>query len=420
MDGDSIVKILWMAVFILFSAYFSATETAFSSLSKTRLKALRDRGNKRAALVLSLSEQYDNLLSTLLVGNNIVNIAIASLGTVLFVRRFGDDLGPSLSTAVVTVVVLFCGEVTPKSLAKEAPERVAMFSAPILRVFLIILKPVNFIFFQWKTLLARIFKVKDDRKLTQEELLLLVDEVEQEGGIDRQERELLRNAIEFNDLTAADILTPRISVEGLPLEATPQQARELFAETGFSRLPVYTETIDHIVGVLHQKDLYIAPEGTPIEKIMQTPLYVTETVKIDDLLRMLQASKSHMAVVAEERGGTLGIVTMEDILEELVGEIWDEHDEVEEPIRAVGEGTYAVMGQASAEKLFEELGLSEETEAATVGGWVMEHLGRIPSQGESFSFGGYRFTVEEMNYQQIIRLTVQAEQPSVQAAQPAE
>ena len=418
MDSDSIVKILWMVVFIIFSAYFSATETAFSSLSKTRLKALRDRGSKRAALVLSLSEQYDNLLSTILVGNNIVNIAIASLGTVLFVRRFGDDLGPSLSTAVVTVVVLFCGEVTPKSLAKEAPEKVAMFSAPILRVFLAILRPVNFIFFRWKTLLSRIFRVKDDRKLTQEELLLLVDEVEQEGGIDRQERELLRNAIEFNDLTAADILTPRISVEGLPLEATPQQARALFAETGFSRLPVYTETIDQIVGILHQKDLYTAPEGTPIEKIMQTPLYVTETVKIDDLLRTLQASKSHLAVVAEERGGVLGIVTMEDILEELVGEIWDEHDEVEEPIRTLEDGTLSVLGQAFPEKLFARLNLSGETEAATVGGWIMEQLGRIPAQGETFSLSSCRFTVEEMNFQQIVRLTVRAEQPrEIPAAQ---
>ena len=396
MTSDTFGKLLLMAVLILFSAYFSATETAFSALSRTRLKAMADKGNRQAALVLDLSAKYDNLLSTILVGNNIVNIAVASIGTILFVRRFGEELGTPLSTAVVTVVVLLCGEVTPKSLAKEAPERVAMASAPVLRVLMIVLTPVNWLFFQWKKLLARLFRVNEDRRLTQEELLLVVDEVERDGGIDDQERELVRNAIDFNDLQAEDVLTPRVSVEGIDVAADRVAVRKAFVSSGYTRLPVYDGTIDHIVGIVHQKDFYDPDnQGVGIRELMKPAIQVAPNLPIGDLLRQLQRTKNHMAVVADEHGGTMGIVTMEDILEELVGEIWDEHDEVKEPIRRMGDGRYLVDGDVSPEKLFDIFQLQEETECSTLSGWMMEELGHIPAVGDQITRDGITFTVQK-------------------------
>lgn len=396
MTSDTIGKLFLIAFFLLCSAYFSATETAFSSLSRTRLRLLADRGNRRAELALSLSERYDDLLSTLLVGNNIVNIAIASLGTILFVRRFGEDLGSSLSTAAVTVAVLFFGEVTPKGLAKEAPETVAMFSAPLLRLLMTVLRPAAWVFARWKALLDRFVRMSDDRKLTQEELLLLVDEVERDGGIDSQERELVRNAIEFNDLTAEDILTPRVAVVGIPLEADLETARGLFETSGYTRLPVYQGTIDRIVGVIHLKDL-CAPEaaGLPVSRLMKPVLSAAPAVPIGNLLRQLQRSKSHIAVVADQHGGTLGIVTMEDILEELVGEIWDEHDEVEESVCPLPGGRYRLAGSLPPQKAFSILGIRQEADDPTLSGWLMDSMGRVPMSGDQLDCQGVTFTVEE-------------------------
>ena len=405
MTSDAIGKLLLIVFFLLCSAYFSATETAFSSLSRTRVQMMADHGSRGAKLALKLSERYDDLLSTILVGNNIVNIAIASIGTILFVRRFGEDLGSSLSTVVVTVVVLFCGEVTPKSMAKEAPEKVAIASAPLLRLLMTILLPVTWIFAKWKALLARILVVQDDRKLTQEELLILVDEVERDGGIDSQERELVRNAIEFNDLTAEDVLTPRVSVVGVPIEADRAEAAEVFASSGYTRLPVYKGTIDCIVGVLHLKDLY-APEnkGLSVSSLVKPVLSVAPVSPIGTLLRQLQRTKNHMAVVADEHGGTLGIVTMEDILEELVGEIWDEHDEVLEPIRALGENRYQLAGDLAPQKAFSLFGIREETDAPTLSSRMMDGLERIPAKGDQFSCQDVTFTVEETELNRVTRI----------------
>ena len=417
MSSDIAGKLLLIVFFLLCSAYFSATETAFSSLSKTRVRAMAERGNRRAELVLSLAERYDDLLSTILVGNNIVNIAIASVGTILFVRRFGEDLGSSLSTVVVTVVVLFFGEVTPKSLSKESPEKMAMRSAPLLRVLLIILTPVNRIFSAWKALLSRIFQVGEDRKLTQEELLLLVDEVERDGGIDSQERELVRNAIEFNDLTAEDILTPRVSIVGVEAASDRTTAAELFDTSGYSRLPVYEGTIDHIVGVLHLKDLY-APENrdAAVRELMKPVLNAAPATPIGALLRRLQRAKMHFAVVADEHGGTLGIVTMEDILEELVGEIWDEHDEIEESICRLDDGRYRLSGDLSPQKAFALFHLREETDSSTVSGWLMEMLGRVPAAADQVTVQDVTFTVEGTELNRVT--SVLAERCCADAAQP--
>ena len=261
METQLISELLAMAICIAFSAYFSASETAFSSLNRARMKAMAEQGDKRAERTLALAEQYDRLLSTLLIGNNIVNIAVASIGTVMFVRYYGD-LGATISTVVITIVVLIFGEISPKSLAKDSPERFAMLSAPLLRVLMWVLAPLNFLFTQWKRLLTLIFRVKDDRKLTQQELLVLVDEVEQEGGIDRDEGELLRSAIEFPDQEAGDILTHRVDLEAVPISASREEVSRVFRESRYSRLLVYGEDLDDIRRVVHLKDFCEAGEST--------------------------------------------------------------------------------------------------------------------------------------------------------------
>ena len=394
MDNGMIMQLLLMVLLLCMSAFFSATETAFSSLNKTRLKSLADQGNKRAGQALTLADQYDNLLSTILVGNNIVNIALASIGTVLFVNLIGSA-GVTVSTAVMTVVVLIFGEVTPKSLAKEVPETFAMRVTPVVKLFTIVLRPVNWLFAQWKKLLSKLFKVKDDRRLTQDELITLVEEVEHDGGMNAEESELLRSAIEFHDLDVADILTPRVRVEGVAADATAQEVAEEFEKSGYSRLPVYEETLDKIVGVIHQKDFYrkLREDKGNWQEIIKAAVYVPETVKISDLMRLLQKTKSQMAIVADEYGGTVGIVTMEDILEELVGEIWDEHDEIEVELQQGKNGEWRILGSAPLEELEERFGIGEDADASTVGGFVMQLAERIPKPGDLIPCGDWLFEV---------------------------
>ena len=414
MESQLLTELLAMTICIAFSAYFSASETAFSSLNRARMKAMAEQGDKRAERALALAEQYDRLLSTLLIGNNIVNIAVASIGTVMFVRYYGD-LGATISTVVITIVVLIFGEISPKSLAKDSPERFAMLSAPLLRILMWVLAPLNFLFSQWKKLLTVIFRVKDDRKLTQQELLVLVDEVEQEGGIDRDEGELLRSAIEFPDQEAEDILTHRVDLEGVQVDASREEVARVFRESRYSRLLVYGEDLDDIQGVIHLKDFCDAPAGATLKDMMTSPLFVPPSVKISALLRQLQRSKSHVAVVSDEFGGTLGIVTLEDILEELVGEIWDEHDEVEEPVRQTGEGAYRISCAEGPEILKDLFHEDPGDDNTTLGGWVAEQLGRIPVQGDTFLWEELKVTVTKTDGRRVLEVEVRKLDEAVEA-----
>ena len=414
MESQLLTELLAMAICIAFSAYFSASETAFSSLNRARMKAMAEQGDKRAERALALAEQYDRLLSTLLIGNNIVNIAVASIGTVMFVRYYGD-LGATISTVVITIVVLIFGEISPKSLAKDSPERFAMLSAPLLRILMWVLAPLNFLFSQWKKLLTVIFRVKDDRKLTQQELLVLVDEVEQEGGIDRDEGELLRSAIEFPDQEAEDILTHRVDLEAVQMNASREEVAKVFRESRYSRLLVYGEDLDDIQGVIHLKDFCDAPAGATLKDMMTSPLFVPPSVKISALLRQLQRSKSHVAVVSDEFGGTLGIVTLEDILEELVGEIWDEHDEVEEPVRQTGEGAYRISCAEGPEILKDLFHEDPGDDNTTLGGWVAEQLGRIPVQGDTFLWEELKVTVTKTDGRRVLEVEVRKLDEAVEA-----
>ena len=397
------VTLIIILLCIIMSGYFSATETAFSSLNRIRIKNMADKGNKRAALVLKLSEDYDRLLSTILIGNNIVNIACASLSTLLFVRLLGEDAGASVSTAVTTVIVLVFGEVSPKSIAKESPEKFSMFSAPILNFMAVLLTPLNFLFKQWKKVLSRVFHSSASQGITEEELITIVEEARQDGGIDEQEGDLLRNALEFNELKAADILTPRIDVVGVNVCAGAEEIASVFTETGYSRLPVYQDSIDNIVGILYHKDFYnkIYGTGKGIKDVIRPALFITRHKKISQLLQELQASNHHIAVVIDEFGGTVGIVTLEDILEELVGEIWDEHDEIIRSVEKLSDDEFLVLGNANVDKLLELLGYDEETEAVTVNGWIMNELQKLPEKGDSFRFHEWQITVMEMEERRV-------------------
>ena len=408
MDSTCIAIIVILVILVGLSAWCSSTETAYSSVNKVRLKNKAEDGNPRAQNALDLLEKYDKVLSCILIGNNIVNLTAATLGTVLFTKLLGPVYGPAASTVVLTIIVLIFGEITPKSVAKDTPERFAMFSAPFIRLWIWVLTPLNFLFSLWKKLVSRFFKTDGDAKMSHEELLLFMQDVEQDGGIDENEGELLRNALEFRDLTAAEILTHRIELEAVDINESHEEIAKAFTQSRFSRLLVYRDTIDQVVGVLHQKDFYINGKMTdqPIAQIMTEPLFVYQHTKIRDILKMLQHQKSHVAVVVDDFGGTLGIVTMEDILEELVGEIWDEHDEVEEDFEKLDENTYRVDCSVSLEDFMEFFGVKLESDSVSVGGWVMEQLNRVPSKGDSFTAQNLEITVSDLSAYRVSFITV--------------
>lgn len=409
---NNIGTIIAMGFLVMMSAYFSATETAFNSLNMTKIKIAAERGDRKAALIIRLLDDYNRLLTTILVGNNIVNIALSSIATVLFIELLGGEIGATVSTAVITVVVLIFGEITPKSIAKESPEAFARFSAPIINFLAVILTPINYIFALWKKLVSLVVKSSGEQAVTEEELLSMVDEVEQSGGIGEQESELIRNAMELNENDCADIATPRVDIEAVEKNWTKEEVAEVFVETGYSRLPVYVDSIDNIIGIIHRTDFYNNYEMENIADTMLTkPVFVPTTMKIGALLKLLQKNKCHMAVVTDEYGGTFGIVTMEDILEELVGEIWDEHDEVEEDI-SENKGVYTVSGSMDPEELFEELEIDiEEVPYATLSGWIMDELNKVPEEGDTFENSGYRFTVETVDGMRVDTAIVEKLEP---------
>ena len=415
MDPDSIGSVLIMAVLVCLSAYFSATETAFSTFNRIRMKGLAEDGHKRARLVLRMAEDYDKLLSTILVGNNIVNILLTTVATMFFADRIlNEDFAAAVSTAVTTVVVLVFGEISPKSLAKQYADRFVMATAPILRLATWLLTPINWIFSLWKKLLSLLFKTTDEDVVTEEEVLTIVDEAEQDGSLGEQESDLIRQVIAFNDREAVDILIPRVDVTAVPVDATFEELGEAFTDSGFSRLPVYEETIDHVVGVVYHKDYYRALEQKPTPKEWMKPaVFVPPTVKIRLLLRQLQEEKSHIAIVTDEYGGTLGIVTLEDILEELVGEIWDEHDDVIHNILPRDDGGAVVLCSTELCDLMAHFDTETDCDATTVSGWVMEAMGRIPAVGDTFTADGLSVEVTKVE-------TTRPEEIVVHLAKPEE
>ena len=390
---------LWVAlvVLVVFSAFFSASETAFSSLNQIRLKSRAEDGDSSAARVLAMAEQYDKLLSTILIGNNIVNIAAASIGTIIFTKMLGAERGATVSTMVLTVVVLIFGEVTPKSLAKEMPETVATAVAPALSLLMLVFTPLTWLFSQWKRFLGHFVHSTEEDTITEGELMTMVSEAENDGELTDRESELIRSAIEFDDVEVEEILTPRVDVVAVEDDISLEELAQTFAESGYSRLPVYHDTIDNIIGVVHEKDFYMArlKKETKLEDLVKPTLYTTGSTQISQLLRTLREQHHHMAVVVDEYGGTEGIITLEDILEELVGEIWDEHDEVTEDFRKQSDGSWLVSGSASVDDLYEELDLPEEEDidSNTVNGLVQEKTCHLPKVGDHFQLNDYEGVV---------------------------
>lgn len=417
---------LWVTLVILvaFSAFFSASETAFSSLNQIRLKSRADDGDRTAARVLAMSEQYDKLLSTILIGNNIVNIAAASIGTIIFTKMLGAERGATVSTMVLTIVVLIFGEVTPKSLAKEMPETIATAVAPVLSLLMLVLTPLTWLFSQWKRLLNHFVHSSESDTITEGELMTMVSEAENDGELTDRESELIRSAIEFDDVEVEEILTPRVDVVAVADDISLEELAQTFAESGYSRLPVYHGTIDNIIGVVHEKDFYIArlKKATKIDDLVAPTLYTTGSTQISQLLRTLREQHHHMAVVVDEYGGTEGIITLEDILEELVGEIWDEHDEVTEDFRKQSDGSWLVSGSASVDDLFETLDLpeDEDIDSNTVNGLVQEKTCHLPKVGDHFSLGEYDGVVTRTARRRVTEVRLTPADPATAPDSPDE
>ena len=404
---------LWFALIlcILLSAFFSATETAYSAANRVKLKTVEGLRKERARIALALLEKYDSLITTVLIGNNLVNIVATAIATLLFTTRIlpgRESLATTAASVVMTVVVLLFGEVGPKTLAKQQPEKFAMSVSPVIRALMILLKPLDLLFSLWRKLLSSLIKPGPEENQIENELMTIIDEAQTEGDIEEDEGELIRSAIEFNDQDASDIMTPRVDVTAIEDTATIEEAAGVFRDTWFSRIPVYHVDLDHIVGILNEKDFYkMTHEGcTDITRIMKEPVFAPATLPISNLLKQFRTSKSHLIILLDEFGGTDGIVTMEDVLEELVGEIYDEHDEVSEELVEQEDGSLIVDGNMQLEELMEKFGITNTYDADTVGGWAGEMLEKVPQVGDSFSLEGYEFNVMEMDGFRVTRIQV--------------
>ncbi len=412
MASQCIGYIIGIILLTALSAFFSASETAYNSLNKIKLKNKANEGSRGAKKALLLVDNYDKLITTILIGNNIVNIASATIATLLFTKIIESaDVAATVSTVVVTVITLIFGEITPKSIAKEFSESIASKIATILQILCLIFTPFTWLFSLWQKLMISIFKPNANAGMSEAELITMVDEATTEGGINKEEGELIRSAIEFNELTVKDIFTPRVDVIAVDVEAKKDELRDLFLENGFSRLPVYEEDIDNVIGILHEKDFYknYFKKEFDIKKYMTQTIWVTLNSNLSSVLKMLQKSKAHMAVVLDEYGGTAGIVTLEDILEELVGEIWDEHDEIVEDITQLSDNEYQITGSCNIEDMFdtfEQKYDSDELEVTTVSGWIVDHFGYIPAINEQFDYNNLTIKVIDADPKKIEKIYV--------------
>jgi len=416
MDMDTIFTAIVLLILLVLGTFFSAAEMAFASLNRARIKHMAENGDKRAKLVLKLYERFDELISTLLICNNGVALSTATVSAFLFLRIMGEA-GPVVSTVVITIVVVVFTDDFPKSLSKQIPEKVALFSAPFLRVLITLLKPFNFLLVKLKAHLSNKFISKykrdesggEERGFRGEELLYVVEEAEQDGTITEEDSLRISNAIEFNDLLAEDILTPRVNIVGIPKGSDTKAMAKIFLDSGYSRLPVYEDSIDNIVGVVHIRDFLKCTinDKMSMEDIMAPVMYTTLGTPAPELFKMLQKEKSHMAIVADEYGGTEGLVAMEDILEQLVGDIWDENDEIVEAFVPLGNNRHKVICTAAIDKMYEYFDMEGESESSTVGGWIIDMLKQIPKKGDSFTYENLTVTVTKADQKRAVECLVE-------------
>ncbi len=389
---------------VMCSAFFSSTETAYSSVSKVRLKNYADNGNKKAKKAYYISEHYDKALSTILVGNNIVNIAASSLGTLLFVSFLGDASGTLVSTVVLTVVVLIFGEVMPKNIAKENSESFCMSSATVLLVLMFIFTPITYLLLQINKLVKKIADKSNKKEptVTEDELKYIVESIEEEGVLEEQESELVQSALEFDEKTAYEILTPRVDMVAIDIDDDPDKIKKIILEERYSRIPVFKNNIDNIVGVIHTRDyleIMLEEKNPDISKLIQPAYYIYRSKKLSSILADFKHKRLHIAVVTDDYGGTLGIVTMEDLLEQLVGDIWDEDEEVLNKFKKLDENKYELNGDMNIKDMLELIDKDIkyiDTDSKSVGGWVIEQIGDIPKEGEIFCYKDLKITVSEV------------------------
>jgi len=411
MPDGSVPLLIAIIALVIMSGFFSSTETAFSCANRIKLRSLAANGNKRAQKVLDLAESnYDKFISTVLIGNNIVNISASTIATIFFAMLITSGSSEVVSTAVMTVAVLIFGEITPKFIAKTYPEKLAMAFYPLIKLFYYIFYPLNIIFGGWKWILSKVFRFKNTDIVTEDEIMTIVEEAEEDGTLKAEETELIRSVIEFDDLEVGDILVPRVNIVAVDITDSMDDIRKVFDNEGYSRIPVYKDSIDTVIGTIHQKDFYSAylKGKKGIDGIMQNALYTTEHVKISDLLKLLQKKKVHLAIVLDEYGGTLGLVTMEDIIEELVGEIFDEHDEDVNYFKQIGENVCLVDGNANISDTFEyfSLGEDEAVESNTVSGWVIETLGEIPHAGKKFEYKNLDIEITKSTVKKVLQVKI--------------
>lgn len=404
-----------IAVLLLMSAFFSASETAFSTVNKIRLRHEADKGNKKAARALKIAENFDKTLTTILVGNNIVNILSASLGTIIFTELFGQA-GVGISTAVLTVLVLIFGEILPKSIAKEMPEKLSLAFCGPLNFLIWILTPVSAVFMLLKKAVSKMNKSAAQPSVTEDELKYIINEIEEEGVLEEQESDLVKSALEFDEKTVEQILVPRVRVCAVDKDSDIAEVRDKFISEGYSRMPVYDQTIDNIIGIITEKDFFRLilsnNDVHSIESIIQKPLHFTEFMLISEALREMQRTKQHIAVVNDQYGGTCGIVTMEDIMEELVGEIYDESDEVDHSFTDLGNNCYEVSAFMSLSDMADRMNIPEdiiESDSNTAGGWAMELFGRIPTVGETITNGIFTIKILAADESHVERISIKVD-----------
>ena len=404
MTNNSLM-IFAVIVLLVFSSFFSAVETAFSCASKIRLKNMSSDGDHRAAQVLHILENYDRLLTTVLIGNNIVNISAATVSTILFTSLVGSANGPTVSTVVLTVLTLMFGEIAPKSIAKQCPEKFSCAMVGIMKLFLVVLTPLSWLAGGWTYVVNHVIRIQEDESD-------ISDEAEKDGDLEEHQSDLISNAISFNDLDVKDVLTPRVDVVAIDITSPIDEIERAFRENSFSRLPVYENSIDNIVGVIHEKDFYELRyhDRGPVRKIIKPVIYTSPNTAISVVMKQLQSSKLHMAVVLDEYGGTEGIITLEDIIEELVGEIWDEHDVVEDFYQKLDDHTWLVKGDAEIDDLIERFGVEEEDEEfdfITVSGWAIHELSHIPHVNEQFDYKNLHVTVTKADQRKVLEVKVE-------------
>lgn len=395
------MQIFLIIILIMCSAFFSATETALSSANKIRLKNMADNGSHAAQHTLNVLAKYDKALTTILIGNNIVNIACSSIATIIAIQLVGEQYGSLVSTIATTVIVLIFGEVLPKSIAKDFAEPVAMFSSAVISFLMVIFTPFSAFFILLKKGMSKIFHRKKSVSMTEEELKVMIDEIEDEGVLETQESDLVRSALEFDEITVDEIITPRVRITAVEVGENINDVRRKFLQEEYSRMPVYERTLDNIIGIITEKEFFKQYEKSgdfTIRSIMQETIYLPQMQKLSEVFRTMQKQKCHMSVVLDQHGGTLGIVTMEDILEELVGEIWDESDEVKSPVTVVGNNIFEVYGDVSLNSLrrfleSRDIPADIESEAHTVAGWVLGLFGSIPKSGDEITNGCFKVTV---------------------------